>query len=424
MKILFLTPYLPGPPIFGGQRRIHGLMTQLASSHELSIIALTDGYADHRPSLLEAQNYCRHVIAVPDKLHRKKGRQKRMSQLRSLVSRQSWERIVYRCDAVQDALDQHLAQHEYDIIVCEFVFMAYYRFRFPRARTRLVLDEHNVEYDLLRRTASATRLDRKFFHSVNWRKLKREEVRAWKRFDACTVTSRRDQELVHAEAPRVRTAVVPNGVDIELFRPRELATEPMTLLFFGAINYYPNTDAALFFAKEVMPLLKARYPSLRLRIVGPIGDSPVNDLHGEDIRVVGFVDDVLAEIARATIVVAPLRIGGGTRLKILEAMAMSKVVVATRIGAEGIDVQHDRDILLADTPAEQAREIGRLLDDDALRQRLGQAARETAVARYSWRACAEKLEHFLYELMATTEHTAESGDAGDKGDARDAVSDP
>jgi glycosyltransferase involved in cell wall biosynthesis len=419
MKILFVTPYLPGPPIFGGQRRIHGLMTQLANTHELSVIALTDGYADHRPSLREAQDYCRHVIAVPDKAHRVKGRQKRITQLRSLVSTHSWERMVYRCDAVQAALDEHLPQHEYDIIVCEFVFMANYTFRVPRACTRLVLDEHNVEYDLLRRTATATRLDRKFFHSVNWRKLKREEVRAWKRFDACTLTSRRDEELVHAEAPRVPTAVVPNGVDIELFRPRACAstTEPMTLLFFGAINYFPNTDAALFFANQVMPLLAARYPALRLRIVGPIGDSPVHDLESEHIRVVGFVDDVLEEIARATIVVAPLRIGGGTRLKILEAMAMGKAVVATRIGAEGIDVMHEHDILLADTPAEQAREITRLLEDPGLRERLGKAARETTVARYSWRACADKLEHFLYELMATAPLTAKHHAGGGSCDA-------
>jgi polysaccharide biosynthesis protein PslH len=400
MKLLFVTPYLPGPPIFGGQRRIHGLMTCLADSHELSVIALTDGYEDHRASELEAKRYCRHVMTIPNTFHRIRGRDKRLWQLRSLLSLSSWEHLIYRCEAVQTELDKHLAEHSYDAIVCEFVFMANYRFNVQSSRTRLVLDEHNIEYDLLRRTASATRFDRKFFHSVNWRKLKREEVRAWKRFDACTVTSQRDEAIVRAEADHLPTAVVPNGVDIDLFKPRAVPVEPMTLLFFGAINYYPNTDAALFFARQVLPLLSVHHPHVRFRIVGPVGEGPVMDLDGEHIQVVGFVDDVHAEIARAAIVVAPLRIGGGTRLKILEAMASGKAVVATRIGAEGIDVRSGHDILLADTAADQAREIGRLLDDDTLRQRLGAAARKTAVAQYSWRASANKLDAFLRELIA------------------------
>ena len=400
MKLLFVTPYLPGPPIFGGQRRIHGLMTCLAADHELSVIALTNGHEDNSASEREAKDYCRHVIAVPDTLHRVTGRNKRALQFRSLFSAESWERTIYSSEAFQHALDQHLTEHHYDAIVCEFVFMANYRFKIPRARTLMVLDEHNIEYDLLRRTAESARLDRKFFQSVNWRKLRREEIRMWKRFDACTLTSRRDEEIVQAEAPGVRTTVVPNGVDIELFKPREEAVEPQTLLFFGAINYFPNADAALFFAGQVMPLLKHRYPKVRFRIVGPVGEGPVQNLADEHTELVGFVDDVHAEIARAAIVVAPLRIGGGTRLKILEAMSMGKAVVATRIGAEGLDVHHGRDILLADSPAELAREIGRLLDDDALRVQLGRAARETVVAQYSWRSCADRLDAFFRELLS------------------------
>jgi glycosyltransferase involved in cell wall biosynthesis len=342
MKLLFLTPYLPGPPIFGGQRRIHGLMTRLAASHEVSCLALTDGYDDHDASLADTKRYCRHVVAVPETRHRVTGPKKRLLQLRSVVSTQSWERFLYRSPAFQRALDAHLAQHQYDAIVCEFIYMAYYRLKLDGhgKQTRLVIDEHNVEYDLLRRTADATRFDRKFFHSVNWRKLKHEEVGVWKRFDGCTLTSRRDEEIVNAEAPSVRTAVVPNGVEVDTFKPRPDPIEPMTLLFFGAMNYYPNTDGAVFFAREVFPLLAERYPKLRLRIVGPVGEGPVMDLKSERVEVVGFVTDVMSEIARAAVVVAPLRIGGGTRLKILEAMSMAKAIVSTRIGAEGIDVRH------------------------------------------------------------------------------------
>jgi glycosyltransferase involved in cell wall biosynthesis len=398
MKLLFIAPYLPGPPIFGGQRRIHGMMTCLARSHELSVIALTDGYVDQRASELEAKQYCKHVISVPQRYHRLEGANKRLTQLRSLLSHHSWERRVYKRLAVQRAIDQHLAAHSYDAIICEFAFMADYQLRRARERTRLVLDEHNIEYDLLRRSAVNATFERKLFHAVNWRKLKHEEVRAWKRFDGCTLTSRRDQALVNAGAPGVPTAVVPNGVDIATFCPREVAEAPETLLFFGAINYYPNSDAAVSFTEQVLPLLRPHFPRLRVRIVGPIGEAQIKQLEGPQIELVGFVEDLQAEIARASVVIAPLRIGGGTRLKILEAMAMGKAIVATRIGAEGLDVKHGHDILLADSPVEQAREIRRLLDDPGLRAHLGHNARTTAVASYSWAASARKLDDFLCQL--------------------------
>jgi polysaccharide biosynthesis protein PslH len=397
MKLLFITPYLPGPPIFGGQRRIHGLMTNLAPAHELSLIALTDGGADQSAAELEAKQYCQHVVCVPQHYHRLDGANKRITQLRSMLSQHSWERRIYKRPAMQQAIDQHLATRTYDAIICEFVFMTNYQLRRARDRTQLVLDEHNIEYDLLRRSAVNTRFERRLFHAVNWRKLKREEVRAWRRFDGCTVTSGRDQAIVNAECPQTPTALVPNGVDISLFSPRDLPEQPQTLLFFGAINYYPNTDAAVSFAEQVLPQLKRHYPQLRLRIVGP-GEGALKRRFGSDVEVVGFVDDLQAEIARASVVIAPLRIAGGTRLKILEAMAMGKPVVATRVGAEGLDVKHDHDILVADSPAEQAREISRLLDDAGLRARLGRNARATAVTNYSWASCAKKFANFLDEL--------------------------
>lgn len=398
MKILFVSPHMPGPPIFGGQRRIHGLMTHLAERHELSVIALTGAEEDTSVSVREAEGYCRHIVPVPQSQHRLQGANKRIAQLRSLVSRRSWEAYTHQTRAFQRALDAHLSEHTYDAIVCEFAFMAGYGFRIDRGRTCLVLDEHNIEFDLLRRSASNTRFERRAFLAVNWRKLKREEVGAWKRFDGCTLTSRRDEQLLRAEVPRLKTAVVPNGVDIESFKPLDVATNPFTLLFFGAMNYYPNTDAVMSFVERVLPLLQARFPELRLRIVGPLGGSPVQSLHGKQIEVVGFVDDLSSEIARAAVVIAPLRIGGGTRLKILEAMAMGKAIVSTSIGAEGIDVRHDHDILLADSPADQARAIGRVLTDQELRARLGSAARQTAVASYSWRAAARIFDAFLREL--------------------------
>jgi glycosyltransferase involved in cell wall biosynthesis len=267
----------------------------------------------------------------------------------------------------------------------------------------LVLDEHNVEYDILRRTVESAGFGRKVFNAINWRKLRREEMAAWSRFDGCTVTSVRDEEIIRFESPYARTAVVPNGVDTEGFTPRAGAkVEPLTMLFFGAIHYYPNADGALYFAAKILPLLRLRYPSVRFRIVGPVEPGPVMDLKKQGIEVLGFVDDVKAEIERATVVVVPLRIGGGTRLKILEAMSMGRPVVSTKIGAEGLELEHDEDILLADSVEDFAHQVGRVFDEPGLSARLGVAARKKAADQYSWKASGEKMQLFFHDLLKRT----------------------
>ncbi|MFT3925230.1 MAG: glycosyltransferase family 4 protein [Myxococcales bacterium] len=403
MKILFFTPFMPGPPVFGGQRRVHGLMTALAKSHEVSLVSLVDPSLDLGPALADARQYCREIVTVPDPLHRAAGRVKRVRQLQSMLSLQSWEEQQYLRPVMQRALEQHLATRHYDIINTEFSYMGGYRFPVKRSganATKLVLDEHNVEFDILRRTANATRFDRRVYNALNYRKLRREELRAWRSFDGVAFTSERDDGIARTEVPGVRTAVIPNGVDVDAFRPDESTpTTPLSVLFFGAINYFPNTDAVHFFVKEVAPLLARKHPNAVIRIVGPGAPPEVQALASERIQIVGFVEDLHKEIARATVVVAPLRIGGGTRLKIVEAMAVAKPIVSTTIGAEGIDVSHGRDILLADKPEDFAREIGRVLEDEGLQRRLGKAARETAEAHYSWSAAAQKLSAFYASLL-------------------------
>lgn len=405
MKILFLTPYLPSPPRSGGPRRVHGLMTGLAANHDVAVLSLVDPREDQTAAINATRAYCRAVTTVPNNRHGLATSAKRRLQLRSLLSAGSFERLVYHEPAFQVALDRLLAHDAYDIINVEFAQMAPYRF--PRGggrRPRVVLDEHNIEYDILRRTfAAEAGFDRKFYSYVNYWKLRREERAAWRRVDGCSLTSTRDERLLRDQNGAVPTAVVPNGVDVEDFRPgTDAACAPATLVFFGAISYYPNTDGLLFFLREIWPLLRARHPDVRLRIVGPEPPPSIARWAGEAIEVTGFVDDVRPYIAGATAIIAPLRIGGGTRLKIVEAMAMGKTIVATPIGAEGLDVADGEDILLADDAAGFAAQIGRALDDAALRERLGRAARYRAETCYSWRASVARLERLYQRLLTTT----------------------
>jgi glycosyltransferase involved in cell wall biosynthesis len=320
--------------------------------------------------------------------------------MRSLLTLNSYEHMqVMRRRDFQRQIDGHLAKENYDVVQVEFANMASYHYGRRGNTPTLVLDEHNIEYDLQRRTAgSAEGTFRKVYNSLNWRKLGREEKAAWRRFDGVVLTSVRDEQLLMETAPGTRSAVVPNGVDVAQFQPAPLPPKEDQLLFFGANNYFPNHDALIYFIDEILPKVALRRPNVKLSIVGPGAHASILARQGRHVEVVGFVDDVMPYLDRASAVVVPLRIGGGTRLKIVEAMAKSKAIISTRIGAEGIDVTHDRDVLLADTPSDFAEQVVRALSDAALTRRLGEQARALAERRYAWTAVVGQLVRFYDQL--------------------------
>jgi glycosyltransferase involved in cell wall biosynthesis len=405
LRVLFVTPYLPSPPRFGGQRRLHGLIAGLASSHDVSVLSLVDPSEDHTEANRATQAYCRRVVTVPNHRYAAGPAQKRLQQLGSLLSARSYEWLIHRETNLDAVLKELLAMEHFDVVHFEFPHMAACRPRASALRTdgpAFLLDEHNIEYDVVRQTAAgAGGALRRAYSAINWRKVHVEERRAWAHLDGCTLTSARDQGLLLADAPSTRTAVVPNGVDLDFFQPRVDAEprQPSTLLFFGAIDYYPNTDAVLHFAREVMPRLSERVPRVSLSIVGRRPPSTVVALRSSVVEVAGAVEDVRPHIERAGIVIVPLRIGGGTRLKILEAMAMGKAIVSTSLGAEGLDVVPERDLLIADEPVEFARQGERLLDDPNLADRLGRSARRLVAARYGGQASVDRLSTFYGEVL-------------------------
>jgi polysaccharide biosynthesis protein PslH len=402
MKILFVTPFLPSPPRFGGQRRLDGLMRSLAKRHEVSVISFNASDEFAQISLDATREYCREVVTFPD-MEFVARQDKRMLQARSLVSTHSFEHLlVARRVEFLTRLQQLIDGGSFDIVQVEFVQMAALKFPLIAGRRfRTVLDEHNIEFDIVRRTASAeVGIARRLYSAVDWRKLKREEVRAWRWFDGVTVTSERDGSMLKALSPATRVSVVPNGVDVELFRPTTSEPEPDSLLFFGAMNYYPNRDGIDYFLNQIFPRILAKRPNTRLRVVGPAPDD-VKRLQGPNVEVTGFVDAVEPYIDRAAAVIVPLRLGGGTRLKIVEAMAKAKAIVSTRVGAEGIDVVNGKSALLADDPQGFADSVENVLADRALAKRLGAAARELAESRYGWPALVLDLERFYDRLLST-----------------------
>jgi len=379
-------------------------MTELARRHEVSVLSLVNPGEPYDGFVRATGEYCREVVTMPNPPFALSLQGKRALQLRSLGSRRSFEWFSHVRPEVGERLRQMLAAQHYDVVNFEFTHMAPYRWSLPPSPRRqvFVLDEHNIEYEILRRTAaSESAAVRRVYNAVNWRKLRHEELKAWRTFDGCSVTSAHDRDLLLRDLPKAHVAIVPNAVDLEYFRARPEAPppEPQSVVFFGAINYFPNSDGLKYFLDQIFPRVLARLPRAKLIVVGHTPPE-LFSLANANIEMKGFVPDVRVEVERAAVAIAPLRIGGGTRLKILEAMAMSKPVVSTPQGAEGLEVTDERELLLASTPEAFADKLVRLLEDSALAGRLAGQARKLVEERYGWAASAARLEALYHQLGA------------------------
>jgi glycosyltransferase involved in cell wall biosynthesis len=211
-------------------------------------------------------------------------------------------------------------------------------------------------------------------------------------------TSLDDRDLLAPHLDGTPMRVVPNGVDTDFFRPSTGREDPAGLLFTGAMNYAPNADGVLHFCTEILPAIHAAIPETSLAVVGRNPPPRIQGLGTDKIAITGTVRDVRPWMHRAAVFVVPLRVGGGTRLKILEALACGRAVVSTALGCEGLDVTDGEDILIADTPAAFADAVVRCLRDPGLRQRLGSRGRTLVERRYRWDAIGRGLSDFYREM--------------------------
>jgi glycosyltransferase involved in cell wall biosynthesis len=406
LKLLYVTLFPSSPPRFGAQRRLQGLMSGLARENDITAVSLLPPDLDATEAERAMRQYCQDLVLIPSRPGT--GGSKRLLQARSLFSLVSFERRFFSLRALQQALDRLLLSRPYDIVNIEAPFLAHYRLALapPGKRVpRLVLDQHNIEFDLVRQMAKIEHgFARRLHNSANWPKIRREEMSAWRQFDGVSFTSALDEQRARSLVPSVRSTVIPNAVDVEHFKPAgdDPSSDGCTVLFFGAINYYPNIDGLLFFLREVWPRLLPSHPRARLKIVGQHPTPEILAHSGPRVEVAGLVDDVRRHLAQAAVVIVPLRLGGGTRLKVLESMAMARPVVSTSIGAEGIDVAPEHNILLADDPASFAAAVGRLLDEPDLAARIGRKGRALVEAHYSWDTAAQRLETFFRDILSAT----------------------
>jgi glycosyltransferase involved in cell wall biosynthesis len=379
-------------------------MTQMAQRHDLTAVMLIDDEFNAEECRRAMRAYCREVVLVPNPYGRE-GFAKRLVQLRSLASSRSFERLRVTVPALQRALNRLLREKRFDVVNLEFPYLGYLKLRQAPPGEKLpplVVDSHEIAYDLARQFARAgSSLGRRLYAGANWRKLRREELATYRRADGVYLCSAADEQRLLGQIPGVRTAVIPNAADVEYYRPHPTDPPPdgRTVLYFGLLSTVPNVDGVVHFVRDIWPRIAEAHPKARFKIVGGRPPPALLALAGPSIELTGFVPDLRPHLAAATVLVVPLRLGGGTRLKIVEGMAMGKAIVSTTLGCEGIEVVPGRDLLVEDQPMSFANAVNRLLAEPCLAAHIGRAARQLASERYAWGGAARSLESFYRRIL-------------------------
>jgi sugar transferase (PEP-CTERM/EpsH1 system associated) len=391
VNLLFLTPQLPHPPRQGTAIRNWGLIKSLSARHAITLLTFAEKDELITPELRAA---CQQVETVPPprrtRLHRL--RDLFLSPLPDLAHRLASPAFTNRLNALLQA--NHL-----DAMFVEGLELAsslITNYQLPIT----IFDAHNCETILQRRAFQTDlrqprRWPAALYSLLQSRKLARFEAEVCRRANHVTCVSAEDAAALRALAPSLNPIIVPNGIFLADYtqQPNNLTTQLTTLVFTGKMDYRPNIDAVIWFANSIFPLIRRQIPDAEFVIVGQKPTKAVWELKSiKGIVVTGAVEDARTYIGGATVYVAPLRMGGGTRFKLLEALALRRPIVSTTLGAEGFTAQNGRELCLADTAADFAEAVVALLRDPAKRQALGEAGREF-VKQYDWEALLPGLEN-------------------------------
>ena len=411
MRILWFSHIVPYPPKGGALQRNFNLIAQLASQHRVSLLtfnqhALISGESALETAVAELGTFCERVKVLPLPADRS------IPSKTSLIVKSAFTRTPYAVNWSQSAAMERLFREtvdsfQPDLIHYDAIGLAHYHdTSIPASQ---VLNHQNIESAMMRRRAQQepNPLKRLYFHGEA-EKIRRYERWHCPRFDLNVTVSDVDTATLQATVPGVRAEVIPNGVDVSYFTPGPARDEEEgTLVFAGGMGWYPNRDAMLYFAEVLWPMLKRQVPSVRMTVVGRRPPAKLVELSRRDpsFRVAGYVDDVRPYLARASIYVCPIRDGGGTRLKILDAMAMAKPVVATTGAIEGTASVPGRHVLVGDRPEEFVSCVVRALGDPALRWELAREARSLVEAEYDWNLIGRKMNR-LYAGLASSRRPA------------------
>lgn len=395
MRVLFLSQVVPYPPHGGVLQRGFNLLRELGRDARVTLLAFVHPNLLPTPAAVEESRrvlgqFCETVEYFPlwaktSPLHGA------LALAAGAVSSKPFSVIAHRSPAFDQRVQACLGGGAFDLVHADTLALS--RFIPDGSTMPSVVTHHNIESMLMERRADVESrpLARRYLQR-ECGKLRAYERAASSRYDINIVVSEDDETALNGLVPGIRTAVVPNGVDTEYFTPGHQAELP-ALVYTGGMGMFANRDAVMHFLTDIWPLVRARVPAARFYAVGRAPTAEVKAIAARDPQVIvtDFVEDIRPIVRQSAVYVVPLRVGGGTRLKVLDAMAMGKALVSTSIGCEGIDVEPGRHLVVADTPEAFAGETVALMSDEGRRRALGREARALVDSRYAWPVVARSL---------------------------------
>ncbi|MBD3615431.1 MAG: glycosyltransferase [Gracilimonas sp.] len=399
MKILNVMPFSPVPKDFGGALREYYILQSLASEHEVTVV--TYGTEE------QFDLFTREFGDLVNEIHMVKPpwerKFRRLAQFYAVCcSGKSYFHNHNCSQCLQKKITELLETKNFDAVHCEFSVMGNLNFGNDVLK---IMNTHNVEYNNFRRMWNTTNTAfRKRFYRHEYKKVYHEEIKALKNQDVIFSTSEKDREIFRKDIPDVPNYVVPNGVDTEFFTPSDIIDEePYSLVFTGMMGYVPNYDGMLWFLDNIFPKIKKQIPNIKVYIVGKNPPAELEKRALDDVVVTGFVDDVRPYVWRSSVFIVPLRMGSGTRLKVVEALSMKKPVVSTSIGCEGIEVVDGDSILIEDEPKDFAEAVVQLLQNRNLRSHLTENGYRLVKEKYDWSVVGNHMLNVYDHLSAKQE---------------------
>jgi glycosyltransferase involved in cell wall biosynthesis len=398
MKILWVKHGKLLPVDTGGNIRTYNILSHLASRHEVTLIS---SYSGKQAPEYERELRLRFAKSIAICTGAPEDSDRIVKQATHYLARAGssvpYAVSKFTAPKVRQTVKRELDSGAFDIAVCDFFAVS---LNFPKQlNTPTVLFQHNVEASIWKQQAEHEKQWlKKLVFTMEAAKMRQYEATSIKRFHHVIAVSDVDRKLMGGVDP-AKISVVPTGVDLQQFRrQKNSSVAGYEVLFLGSMDWEANIDAVIYFCEKIWPRVLSNIPDAKFRIVGRNPHPSVLKLANNSVEVTGTVPSVIEYLRSAAVVVVPLRIGGGTRLKIYEAMAMGKAVVSTPIGAEGLDVRDRHDIVLSERPDDFADQIISLLRDEPARERLGNAATKTA-SKYDWSAVADRFEKILSRVL-------------------------
>lgn len=398
MKILFAHKQILFPRDTGGKIRVLNVLKHLAKWHQVTYVSNLRGGEEQYLPQMEALGL--RMAAVPGDTSKRGGARFLASAAANVWSKYPFTISRNYDPAVRARIVELLAAERYDLLICDTIVMARHTVGLPAPAS--ILFQHNVEAQILRRHAEvATSRAKRWYMTRQWRKMVRFERDCGRHFDAVIAVSEQDKVLFEREYGWNHVHAIDTAVDEEFFQHPGTPETPGRVVFLGSMDWMPNQDGVKWFVREVWPAIRAAHPGASFHVVGRNPPGEIRSLAAEPgVTVVGGVPDVRPHLAEAAAVVVPLLVGGGTRLKIYEAMAMARAVVSTTIGAEGLPITPGMHYLNADDPATFASAVTRLLDDPAHRIAIGTAADHFVRERYGSETVAKQFESICQAVVA------------------------